>query len=166
MYRIIGADGREYGPVGGEQLRQWIAEGRINAQTRVWVEGGGEWRLLVEFAEFAPLLAGAPGPAPVAGGVRYGAGPRLHPMATAGLVMGILSLTLGCCCYGFPFNLLGVIFSLVALSQIKQDPATQQGRGMAIAGLILSILSFVLAVLMLLFGVIFNPDVIHKIQQL
>jgi len=27
-YRIIGADGKTYGPVGIEQIRQWLAEGR------------------------------------------------------------------------------------------------------------------------------------------
>ena len=33
MYRIIGGDGREYGPISLDQMRQWIAEGRVNAQT-------------------------------------------------------------------------------------------------------------------------------------
>jgi len=27
MYKIIGADGREYGPITADQLRQWIREG-------------------------------------------------------------------------------------------------------------------------------------------
>ena len=35
MYKIIGADGNEYGPITTEQLRQWLAEGRVNAQTKV-----------------------------------------------------------------------------------------------------------------------------------
>ena len=35
MYKIIGADQKEYGPVTAEQLRQWIAEGRVNGQTSV-----------------------------------------------------------------------------------------------------------------------------------
>ncbi len=39
MYKIVGADGREYGPISLEQLRQWIAEGRANALTRVLPEG-------------------------------------------------------------------------------------------------------------------------------
>ena len=33
MYKIIGANQTEYGPVSAEQIRQWIAEGRVNAQT-------------------------------------------------------------------------------------------------------------------------------------
>ena len=28
MYKIIGADGKEYGPISAEQLRQWLNEDR------------------------------------------------------------------------------------------------------------------------------------------
>lgn len=60
MYRIIGGDGREYGPVSDAQVRAWVAEGRANADTRA-IEPGGEWRPLSAFAEFADLFAaGAP----------------------------------------------------------------------------------------------------------
>ncbi len=72
MYRIIGADGREYGPVTSEQLRQWIHEGRANAQTRLQAEGATEWKTLSEFPEFADMLghAGADqGVPPVVGAV-------------------------------------------------------------------------------------------------
>jgi hypothetical protein len=72
MYKIIGADGREYGPVTAEQLSQWIREGRANAQTKAQSEGSAEWKSLGEFAEFADALrAAAAGPAvpPVAGAV-------------------------------------------------------------------------------------------------
>ena len=166
MYKIIGADGREYGPVTAELLRQWVAEGRANAQTRVWTEGAPGWKPLVEFPEFAPLLAGAPGLGYAPGPVRVGPTSRTNPLAMTGMIMGILSISLGCCCYGVPFNLLGIVFSLVALAQIKQDPQ-QQGRGMAIAGLVLSILSLVLGLLLVVFGVALNSsDVLRKIQQL
>lgn len=57
-YRMIGADGREYGPVSAEQLRQWVAERRANAQTRVRAEDGTEWKALGEVPEFATLFAG------------------------------------------------------------------------------------------------------------
>lgn len=166
MYRIIGADGREYGPVSGEQVRQWIAEGRVNAQTRVWVEGAGPWRPLVECAEFAPLPNAGPAPGPMGARAAWGAGPRTHPLATAGMVMGILSLTLGCCCYGLPFNLLGLIFSIIALAQIKGDPLSQQGRGQAIAGLVLSLFSLLMGLGMGLFSTVFNPNTFQRIQHL
>ena len=55
MYKIIGADQKEYGPINAEQMRQWIAEGRVNGQTSVQFEGG-EWRPLATFPEFADSL--------------------------------------------------------------------------------------------------------------
>src|SRR5262249_44254530 len=57
MYRIIGADGNQYGPISAEQLRQWIAEGRANAQTKVLAEGATDWKPLSEFPEFFPLAS-------------------------------------------------------------------------------------------------------------
>jgi hypothetical protein len=57
MYRIIGIDGKEYGPVTVEQLREWIASGRANAQTRARAEDSPEWKTLGGFAEFAEALA-------------------------------------------------------------------------------------------------------------
>ena len=72
MYKIIGADGREYGPVTTEQLRQWIRDGRANAQTKVQVGGATEWKALTEYSEFADLLAsagGGSGVPPVVGAV-------------------------------------------------------------------------------------------------
>ena len=56
MYKMIGADGNEYGPVSIDQVRRWIAEGRADAQTRVRIEGG-EWKTLPAFPEFTGDLA-------------------------------------------------------------------------------------------------------------
>jgi hypothetical protein len=56
MYKIIGADRREYGPVELERLRQWIAEGRVDGWTLVQAEGGTEWKPLASFPELAALL--------------------------------------------------------------------------------------------------------------
>ncbi|HQH02584.1 MAG TPA: DUF4339 domain-containing protein [Verrucomicrobiota bacterium] len=56
MYKIIGADQKEYGPVSAEQLRQWLAEGRANAQTPVQAAGAAGWKPLAAYPEFAALL--------------------------------------------------------------------------------------------------------------
>jgi hypothetical protein len=66
MYKIIGADGREYGPASAAQLRQWILEGRANSQTRVQIEGSTEWVLLRSLPEFADASAAAVPPPPIA----------------------------------------------------------------------------------------------------
>jgi hypothetical protein len=62
MYKIIGTDGKEYGPITADQLRQWIAEGRANSQTQVLPEGAATWTTVGQLPEFA---AAAPGPAPI-----------------------------------------------------------------------------------------------------
>ncbi len=168
MYRIIGADGREYGPATAEQIREWIAEGRVNAQTKAQVEGTALWKPLVEYLEFAPLLARMAPPLPTPGPISITPTPRTNSLATAGLAMGILSITCGmCCCYGIPFNVLGVIFSLVALGQIRNDPLSQQGRPLAIAGLVLSLLSVAMSFFGFAVGAALNtPDILHKFHRL
>ena len=60
MYKIIGADQKEYGPVSAEQLRQWAIEGRVNGQTSVWSEAGPDWKPLSAYPEFADLLVAKP----------------------------------------------------------------------------------------------------------
>ena len=62
MYKIIGADGREYGPVSAAQLRQWIAEGRESIHTSAQTEGSSEWVPLGSLPEFADASAVAPPP--------------------------------------------------------------------------------------------------------
>jgi hypothetical protein len=52
-YKIIGTDQMEYGPVSAEQIRQWIAERRVDAETKLQAEGGGEWKRVAEVPEFA-----------------------------------------------------------------------------------------------------------------
>ena len=165
MYKIIGADGKEYGPIPPDVLRQWIADGRVDARTRVLAEGTSDWKTLAEVPALSGLLSAAPTPVLPAAAMPGAEAPKTNSLAMTGMIMGILSVTCAVCCYGLPFNVLGIIFSAVGLSQIKQDPAGQRGRGMAVAGLVLSIISIVLAVLLFLLGVALNAtDILRRIQ--
>ena len=56
MYKIIGADQKEYGPITADQLRSWISEGRINAQTKVQPLAATDWKSMGELPEFASIL--------------------------------------------------------------------------------------------------------------
>lgn len=78
MFKIIGADQREYGPVSVEQLRQWVIEGRANAQTQVRREEETDWRPLSAYPEFEEVLRAAA--APPASSLRTG--PSLAPVET------------------------------------------------------------------------------------
>jgi hypothetical protein len=151
-YRIVGADGKVYGPVGLEQLRRWLAEGRVESRTPVYVEGATAWTTLGLLPEFATPLAGAP---PAIGAVTAApASSRdTNGYATAGLICSLLAWT--CCCC-LPFNLLGIIFSIIALVQINSQPQPQEGRIFAIIGLVLSganlLFTVAIAILQMAFG--------------
>jgi uncharacterized membrane protein len=67
MYKIIGADGREYGPTSSDQVRQWIRDGRANAQTRIQAEGATDWTTLGALPEFEDVLGRKPENIPPAG---------------------------------------------------------------------------------------------------
>jgi hypothetical protein len=148
MYKIIGADGREYGPVSADQLRQWIVQGRADAATRVLPEGAIEWQSLGSIPEFSLLLPPPPG------AFVPGANPRkTNTLALASLILGALSLTVGlCCCFGIPFNVLGLILAIIALVEIQNHPELYTGRPLAVIGLILCALSILLAMAMLASG--------------
>ena len=61
MYKILGADQKEYGPVSADEIRTWIEQGRANGQTLAQMEGGA-WKLLSTFPEFAQALGALPAP--------------------------------------------------------------------------------------------------------
>src|SRR5262245_26477885 len=68
MFKIIGADGRQYGPVAADKIREWISDGRAGAQTMAQREGETDWKPVSAFPEFAAALAAktpAPTPPPV-----------------------------------------------------------------------------------------------------
>ena len=126
MYKVIGSDGKIYGPIPVETLRHWIAEGRVNITTLVQPEGAEDWRPLSSLPQFAapPAVSMPPLPAPAAR--------QSNELAILGLVSAMLGCL--CCCCGTPFALLGLILSLIALMD-----AQGRDRGVAIAGLVLSI---------------------------
>ena len=149
MYRIIGADGRPYGPVSAEQLRRWIAEGRANARTQTLAEGAAEWKPLGAVPEFAGHFA--PQIPPAIGAVTGSHVRATNAYALWGMIFGILAFVCClCCCLNIPLGALGLIFSLVGLMQINERPDFYEGRGLAIAGIVFSSLALVIGVLFLL----------------
>ena len=74
MFTLLGADGKEYGPVTAGTVIEWIRDGRANLQTKAKLGREDEWKTLGDFEEFnarapvadaPPVLAAAPDPAPV-----------------------------------------------------------------------------------------------------
>ena len=56
QYKVLGGDGQEYGPVYDDQIRQWIAEGRLERTTPVKPPEAKDWVFLESLPEFAEAL--------------------------------------------------------------------------------------------------------------
>ena len=72
-YTIIGGDGKQYGPITEGELRKWIAEGRLSAQSLAKGESDADFRPLSTFTEIADAFAAPPPP------------PGIAPMHPAGV---------------------------------------------------------------------------------
>ena len=90
MYRIIGIDGQQYGPVTAEQMRRWLSENRVNVHTLVQAEGSQDWKPLSTFAEFAGDLKAPPPPMMAGPAIAPG-----HPKAGSKIAAGIFGILLG-----------------------------------------------------------------------
>ena len=129
MYKIIGADGKEYGPITAKQLGQWVAQGRASAATKVRLETATEWQTLESIPEFAealaqpPTLPNLPAGAPVP--------PKTSGLAISSLILGLL----GFC--GLT-AIVGLILGIIAMVRISKSEGRLKGQGLAIAGVIIS----------------------------
>jgi type II secretory pathway pseudopilin PulG len=136
MYKIIGTDQKEYGPISADQIRQWIGEGRINAQTKVQAGEGADWKLLADIPEFAEALKNRVSPLPI----RPSATPaKTSGLAIASLVLGILgALTCGVTA------LVGLVLGIISMVKIKKNGGQLGGSGIALSGTIVSAVFIVL----------------------
>lgn len=141
MYKVIGADGKEYGPITANQLRQWVAQGRANALTQVRPEEESEWRPLGTFPEFADALAQPPSFPNLPPTASVPA--RTSGLAIASLVLGALGIACGLTA------IVGLVLGIVALTKINKSHGQLGGRGLAIAGIVVSsiLLAFSLLIL-------------------
>jgi Domain of unknown function (DUF4190)/GYF domain 2 len=166
MYKIIGADQKEYGPVSAEQLRQWLNEGRVNGHTKVQAANTAEWKTLAEIPEFAALLPKAPPPPlPSARPVPITPlppKPGNSSLAVWSMVTGICSFL--CCCGWFVLAPTSIVLGAVALSRLKNHPE-MTGRGFAIAGIVIGVVSI------LFYGAgsiiaFMDPELMDKVRKL
>ena len=96
-----------------------------------------------------PLQAGWTPPPPPA----YASQPQ-KSIAVLSMVLGIVSMTIGWCCYfGVLTSPIAIGLGIFSLFQIKKDPSKFGGKGMAIAGIVTGVLYFVfIALIILLYG--------------
>ena len=73
-------------------------------------------------------------------------------MALLSMILGIISVTIGFCCYfGVLTGPVAIGLGAYALSLVKKDPNKYGGKGMAVTGIILGALYFILLILIILF---------------
>src|SRR4051812_8878292 len=91
MYKFIGADGLQYGPVSIDLIRRWLAEHRLRAETLVQAEGSPDWKPLSSFPELAAELRAVP-PAIAPAGLPPATS---HPRASNKIAAGVCGIILG-----------------------------------------------------------------------
>ena len=164
-YKIIGADGVERGPVPLEQVRIWIAEQRLRAESKVRLEGTPEWVALGSLPEFGgalkivpppvfgnpPRLPGNPSPSPVSP-LSLPVNPPPPPvekkktsmMAVLSLVFSLLGVA---ACLTSP---VGMVLGIIAMVKISKSKGALGGFGFALAGIIIGSIGSLLAPAILL----------------
>jgi hypothetical protein len=158
MFKVLGIDQKEYGPVSADVVHRWVREGRANARTQVQAQGATDWKPIAEFPEFAEALAGGGRPPPLVSPAGTAPGrlpsltsrapsPETSGMAIGALICGILGL-----CSGVT-ALAGLPLGIAAVKKINRSGGRLTGKGLAIAGISLSSLAL-LILLALIVGVV------------
>jgi uncharacterized membrane protein YjgN (DUF898 family) len=88
MFTIIGSDGKEYGPVTGDQIKQWMTENRLTRDMQAKRVGASDWRRIGDLPEFAGVQSGpefqtSAGPANWSAGEQTSAAPSAAATALA-----------------------------------------------------------------------------------
>ncbi len=140
MYKIIGADGKEYAPIPAGQLRQWLKEGRVNSQTKVKSGDTTDWQTLAALPEFANALGGD-NPPPIAASPATSSGsgglnviiPYKNARALIAYYLAVFSLIPF---LGIPLGLAAFVLGILGLKFRRQHP-TAGGTVHAWIGIVL-----------------------------
>ena len=132
-YKIIGSDSREYGPVDIDEIREWIDEGRADADTLVCEVDDNQWIKLRDLPDVAGAL-------PKSATVRPSGTLQINYLVPA------ILCTLFCCP---PFGIAGILFAVWANSKAQQGDIDGAAAAASWARL-MCILSFVLGLISLI----------------
>jgi hypothetical protein len=152
----IARDGQQLGIFSLEEVNRRLAAGTLRGTDQAWYEGAAGWVALFTVPGVSAGVGGgaASPPAPSAvtstPGAVVPARPlgKNEPLAIWSFVLGIVGL-LGFCC-GPVLGIAAVICGHLALSKLRTRPDLE-GRGLAIAGLIIGYFAIVSWLLYLLF---------------
>ncbi len=92
-------------------------------------------------------------PARMAAVPQFGmAATRDQTLPTISLVLGVISMFLVCCAGGIWLGLPAAIVGFIAMRNVESNPVKYGGRGMAIGGMVLGIITFLASLFFLIFG--------------
>ena len=142
-WQVKSPDGLIYGPVTKSELDGWRDAGRITHLSQLLPTGGGQW---LWAAQVYPELTPAAAMTPLA--LQAPANPQppthLHPYYASGIVphRGVLVLALaitGVFTFCAGLSIIGVVLGVHDLRLMKQEKMDPAGRGLTIAGIVLSL---------------------------
>lgn len=145
-----------------EKVREGLGTGEFIATDLGWMEGMANWRPLAELDDFrAPSSSVVPPPSPAV--APASSAPvvvaRTEPFAIWSFVLSLVGLL----CCAFVFGIPAIVCGHLALGNLKRNPALQ-GRGLALAGLIIGYASVALLLIYIVFfgGMAFLQEIMKK----
>jgi uncharacterized membrane protein HdeD (DUF308 family) len=84
---------------------------------------------------------------------RYAVAPQ-QGLSVASLILGIFTVTFGWCYVGILTGPIAIILGIISLIQIKNNPERNTGKPMAIAGIVMGAVYFLLVAIFIIFAVL------------
>ncbi len=154
QYHFIGGDGKTYGPYSQEQMQQFMAENRVNAQTQMSADGAA-WQPAGQF----PELAGTTGASRVPATLGIPAAPGLpqpiavNPSAVQAAVNGPAVFMMVLAGLNIAFALFGLVMNLffggMGLAGAPSGGTQEQMIIQAISGVVGNICGIIISILIL-----------------
>jgi hypothetical protein len=139
QYKMIGADGVEYGPAAAAEVAEWIRERRASAKTLVRKTSEPNWRKLEEFPEFASELAAKAQTLQAGAATALPAGPPKNKLARMSFTLSLVSML----CWCPPLAPVGLVMSVISLYRIRTGKDLPEGFRFALAGVCITLTSLI-----------------------
>lgn len=161
MYKILGSDGNEYGPVSAKQVKHWIAENRVDQKTPVFTDGAADWVFLESLPEFKAVFA----PPPLGGMRSESSGlnaviPHKNVRALGACYFAVFSIVP---IFGMPLGFMGMVLGILGLRFQRLHPETG-GKVHAWIGIVLGGLcgfGYLALIILGIVGVIVRKHLVH-----
>jgi hypothetical protein len=147
----VARDGKQLGVFSLEEVNRQLAAGVLSLSDHAWYEGAAGWAAVSTIPGVSATASSGLTPAQMAPGSAFTApGQPTEPLAILSLVLSICGV-LGLCCKLFVvLPIAGIICGHLALSKFKTAPHLQ-GRGLALAGVIIGYSFFGVLVITVIF---------------